>query len=66
MTKRKPGEPFVAPLPDSLVQRHDGMQGADAHAGQGGSYVLDPVTGQRTLVERTKERGEVAAPTEKE
>lgn len=27
----------------------------DEYAGQGGSYVLDPETGKRTLVERTAE-----------
>lgn len=32
----------------------------DAHHGQGGSYVLDPDTGVRTLVARTDSR-EVAA-----
>ncbi len=31
----------------------------DQYAGQGGSYILDPETGERTLVERTSE----AAPT---
>lgn len=27
----------------------------DEHQGQGGSYLLDPATGKRTLVERTQE-----------
>lgn len=27
----------------------------DQHAGHGGSYILDPKTGQRRLVERTQE-----------
>lgn len=35
----------------------------DPHAGQGGSYMLDPATGQRVLVERTAEAGEQPAPT---
>lgn len=26
----------------------------DPHAGQGGSYLLDPDTGERTLIERTQ------------
>lgn len=36
---------------------------ADRYAGQGGSYVMDPATGVRRLVERTQDRGE-AAPAE--
>ena len=31
------------------------MNTDDEFAGQGGSYVLDPETGKRTLVERTQE-----------
>jgi hypothetical protein len=27
----------------------------DEFAGQGGSYMLDPATGKRTLIERTEE-----------
>lgn len=27
----------------------------DEHAGQGGSYLLDPETGKRTLLERTQD-----------
>jgi hypothetical protein len=27
----------------------------DEHAGQGGSYLLDPATGERVLIERTQE-----------
>lgn len=38
----------------------------DEYAGQGGSYVIDPDTGRRVLVERTQERGDVVPPTEKE
>lgn len=49
---RKPTPPAAAP--DSALP-------ADQFAGQGGSYVLDPTTGQRTLVERTMERGDSAA-----
>lgn len=67
MTKRKTGENLVAPLPATLVQAGRGAQPpAEAYAGQGGSYVRDPETGRRTLVDRTKERGEVAPPHEKE
>lgn len=32
----------------------------DEHAGQGGSYVLDPETGVRTLVARTMSRDDRA------
>lgn len=32
----------------------------DAHHGQGGSYVIDPKTQARTLVDRTKSIDEVA------
>lgn len=36
----------------------------DAFTGQGGSYLLDPQTGERTLIERTQpiENTEPAAP----
>ena len=27
----------------------------DQYAGQGGAYEIDPVTGERTLIERTQE-----------
>lgn len=30
----------------------------DPYAGQGGSYTRDPVTGVRTLIERTQDHGE--------
>lgn len=30
----------------------------DEYSGQGGSYVIDPATGQRTLVERTMEQSQ--------
>lgn len=43
---------------DKVVARE---QGPDAFHGQGGSYVLDPLTGKRTLVERTLSREEAAA-----
>lgn len=33
----------------------------DQHAGHGGSYILDPKTGQRRLVERTQEAAPPAA-----
>lgn len=33
----------------------------DEHAGQGGSFVLDPATGARTKVEGTKQAGDQAA-----
>lgn len=33
----------------------------DEHAGKGGSYVMDPATGKRTLQERTQDRGTPAA-----
>lgn len=33
----------------------------DEYAGQGGSYMLDPATGKRTLVERTMDPAEVPA-----
>lgn len=38
----------------------------DEYAGQGGSYVVDPETGRRVLVERTMERGEGAPQADKE
>lgn len=34
----------------------------DPYAGQGGSYVLDPETGERTLRERTEDPAETPAP----
>lgn len=34
----------------------------DEYYGQGGSYVADPKTGKRRLVERTKEQAEAVAP----
>jgi len=34
------------------------QQQLDQHAGHGGSYVIDPKTGDRTLVERTKQVGD--------
>lgn len=34
----------------------------DEYHGQGGSYVLDPKTGRRTLIERTQEPGTAEAP----
>lgn len=33
---------------------------SDEYQGQGGSYVIDPVTGKRELVERTEEAPAVA------
>lgn len=30
----------------------------DPHAGQGGSYIINPDTGVRELIERTTEKGE--------
>lgn len=33
----------------------------DEFAGQGGSYVLDPATGQRTLVARTQDPADAPA-----
>jgi hypothetical protein len=54
MTKKQQGEPVPAtPVPDE-------------HAGKGGSYVRNPETGVRTLMERTKDRGEDAPAAEKE
>ena len=35
----------------------------DEYAGQGGSYLVDPKTGRRELVERTSEPAEPAAQT---
>lgn len=37
----------------------------DENAGLGGSYVLDPKTGQRTLVARTEPPAEAAAQNDK-
>lgn len=34
----------------------------DEYAGQGGSYLLDPATGKRTLVERTEDPADRPAP----
>lgn len=36
----------------------------DPHAGQGGSYELDPATGQRTLIHRTAEPATTAQATQ--
>ena len=36
----------------------------DPNAGLGGSYILDPKTGQRTLVERTQEGAPQPAPAQ--
>lgn len=38
-------------------------QQRDAHAGMGGSYQVDPVTGLRTLVERAGQPAPTSAPT---
>lgn len=65
-SRKKPGAQFTDPLPASLVQGGAAGQGADEYAGQGGSYVFDPNTGRRQLVERTIERGEGAAQKLKE
>lgn len=62
--KKTPAEQFTDPLPASLVRQ--GGAAVDEHAGQGGSYVIDPETGRRRLVERTMERGEGAAQNLKE
>lgn len=35
----------------------------DEYAGQGGSYELDPKTGKRVLIERTKETDSAAEET---
>lgn len=57
--RRKPAEP---------LQGDAGAVPVDEFAGQGGSYVIDPETGQRVLVERTRGRdeavpqGDVSAP----
>lgn len=40
------------------------MAFTDDYAGQGGSYLLDPETGVRTLVERTEEAQPVSAAVE--
>ena len=34
----------------------------DQYAGQGGAYEIDPVTGERTLIERTQEAEQAPAP----
>lgn len=39
---------------------------ADEHAGMGGSYVMDPATGQRTLVSRTKTAADIEPVQQKE
>ena len=57
--------PEVAPMPEAAPQRDLVAKPAglvevappsvvDEFQGQGGSYLLDPATGIRTLVERTK------------
>jgi hypothetical protein len=43
-------------MPDTTIP-------VDEFHGQGGSYVLDPVTGARTLVERTQEPEQPQAPS---
>lgn len=50
-------QPSAAPLTlpaAAVVQR---ATPADPNAGRGGSYVLDPSTGVRTLVQRTRAAG---------
>lgn len=48
----------VAPKPEATPQRDlvevAALSVVDEFHGQGGSYLLDPATGIRTLVERTK------------
>jgi hypothetical protein len=38
----------------------------DEFAGQGGSYLIDPKTGKRTLIERTKDQPEAPATADAE
>ena len=60
-----PATPDVAPKPEAAPQRNlvapqrslveaTPLSVVDEFHGQGGSYLLDPATGIRTLVERTK------------
>lgn len=44
------GEPVVAPKSEPVAPA------IDKYAGQGGSYLKDPVTGKRELVSRTSNR----------
>lgn len=64
-TRRK--KPAV-PLPPSLLGPHRTrfVPPQDEFAGQGGSYVLDPVMGQRTLVDRTQAGPTVVPAIDKE
>lgn len=48
MTKVKRTAPDAAPVQADAAP-------PDRYAGQGGSYVMDPETGVRTLVERTED-----------
>lgn len=58
---RKKGEPPAAP--ENVTPA---LAPADSYAGHGGSYVVDPATGARRLVERTQDRGAAAAPAKPE
>jgi hypothetical protein len=52
-------EPTVQhlPSPEKRPACHMDVITSDEHAGKGGSYVIDPATGVRTLSGRTKEAG---------
>lgn len=55
---------LTAPLPESLVRRQAAAD--DEYAGQGGSYVMDPASGRRTLQQRTQDRATPARPADQE
>lgn len=65
--KKKGQDNTVAPLPESLVRREVREKvRTDEFAGCGGSYARDAVTGERVLVARTMDRGEVVPAADKE
>ena len=51
MNKPEPKTNEYAPTPG----HGNDQNGVDPYAGMGGSYLLDPATGERTLIERTQE-----------
>lgn len=50
--------PEVIPEASQPALEADFLLPADPHAGQGGSYLINPDTGARDLIERTAEKGQ--------
>lgn len=66
MTKKQPAT--SRPLTDIALGPHTVASEAqpDEYAGCGGSYVMDPDTGKRTLMQRTQPRADPAPEDKKE